>query len=138
MIDIENIVINALDSAFTGVADVSSVFVEEPEKLPWVYVRETKNTTLKRMSDESLYEHFVTVAYRIEYYSNKTHGAKQEVKDLMQIGDIAMQSMKFTRTGSGLIPNYNRAITRGYADYTAVVREPQDVDGNTVYQMFRR
>ena len=138
MIDIENIIIDNLSEAFDGIATVSSVYTEDPESFPWVYARVVTNTTASRYNDDRLYEHAVNLTFRIEYYSALTAGAKQEVKDLMQIGDTCMSDMKFIRTSSGLIPNYDRSVTRGYADYTAMVWEPREVDGNTVYQIYRR
>ena len=138
MIDIENYITDELSQVFEGIAEVSSVFVEERDTYPWVYVRKISSPTVKRYSDDSLYEHAVNMTIRIEYFSALTAGAKQEVKDLMQMGDEYMQSIKFTRAADGLVPNYDRTVTRGYADYTAIVWEPKDVNGNTVFQIYRR
>lgn len=138
MIDIENYVITQLNNAYSGVATVSSVFTEEPESFPWVYARQISNAAVKRYSDDRLHAHAVNITIRIECYSALTSGAKQEVKNLLQIGDECMQNMKFTCTASNIIPNYDRSVTRGYADYTAMVWEPQEIDGDTVYQMYRR
>lgn len=137
MIDIENKVIDTITEAFSGVADVSSVFVESRSKFPWVYIRQTANDGYSWSYDNDLREHHAYVSFRLEYYSNNPTGAKQEVKDLMQIGDEAMQGMKFRRDSSGLISNIDRAVTRGYADYHAVVGEPQQIGGNSVYQIYR-
>lgn len=137
MIDIENKVIDTISQAFDGVAKVSSVFVESPDEFPWVYIREITNTGYARSYDNRLCDHHAYVTFRIEYYSALDSGAKQEVKRLMQIGDVAMQSMKFRRTASNLVPNWDRTISRGCADYSAVVGEPHDIDGDTVFQMYR-
>lgn len=137
MIDIENKVIDTISKAFEGVATVSSVYVESPEKFPWVYVREMSNSVYARSIDESLSEHHASVSFRIEYYSAATRGAKQEVKALAQIGDMAMQSMKFRRSSFSLIPNYDRTVTRAYADYRAVVGEGVQKGDDVVYQMYR-
>ena len=137
MIDIENKVIDTISQAFDGVAKVSSVFVESPDEFPWVYVRQITNAGYSRSYDNRLRDHHARVTFRIEYYSALDAGAKQEVKALMQIGDETMQSMKFRRTSSNLIPNWDRTIARGYADYSAVVGEPVEVGNDTVFQMYR-
>ena len=137
MIDIENKVIDTVSEAFSGVAKVSSTFTKSPDEFPWVYIRETDNSAYSWSYDNRLSEHHASVMYRIEYYSSLRGGAKQQVKQLMQIGDAAMQGMKFSRVSSGIIPNWDRAITRGYADYTAVVGEPRTVGNDTVFQMYR-
>ena len=137
MIDVENKIIDTLSKAFEGIASVSSVYVESPSEFPWVYARETSNTGYSRSYDNELREHHARVTFRIEYYSALSKGAKQEVKAMMQVGDTCMQGMKFRRTGYGLIPNWDRSITRGYADYTAVVGEPREEGDDTVYQIYR-
>ena len=135
MIDIENKVIDTVSRAFDGVAEVSSVY--SPSSFPFVYVREISNVGYSRSYDNDLREHHAKVTFRIECYSELDNGAKQEVKALMQIADQTMQEMKFRRTSYGLIPNWDRAIARGYADYTALVGEPKEVNGDTIFQMYR-
>lgn len=133
MIDIENKVIDTVSSGFDGVADVSSTFVESPAKLPWVYARQLSNVAYYASYDNALREHHARVTFRLEYYAS----TKQEVKAMMQIGDTVMQGMKFRRTSGGIVPNYDRNIIRGYADYAALVGEPREIDSNVVYQMYR-
>lgn len=137
MIDIENKIIDTLAEAFEGVATVSSVYVESPASFPWVYARVISNVGYARSYDNDLHEHHARVTVRIEHYSALKSGAKQEVKAMMQISDICMQGIKFRRTDYGLIPNYDRTITRGFADYTAVVGEPREEGNDTVYQIYR-
>lgn len=135
MVDIENKVIDTLANAFDGVAEVSSVY--SSSNFPFVYVREVSNVGYPRSYDNDLHEHHARIVIRVECYSNLVSGAKQEVKALMQIADLTMQGIKFRRTSYGLIPNYDRSITRGYADYTAVVGEPREIGQDTVYQIYR-
>ena len=135
MIDIENKVIDTLSNAFDGVANVSSTYSDSG--FPFVYVAEISNTGYARSYDNDLHEHHARVTFTIECYSNLESGAKQECKALMQIADLTMQGMKFRRTSYGFIPNYDRSITRIHADYTAVVGEPKEIDGETVYQIYR-
>lgn len=137
MIDIENKVIDTISEAFDGVAKVSGTYVESPAEFPWVYAQEISNVGYPRSYDNALHDHHADITFRLEYYSAKTVGAKQEIKALMQIGDTVMQGMKFRRISSGIIPNWDRSITRGYADYTAIVGEPKEVGNDVVYQMYR-
>ena len=137
MIDIENKVIDTISEAFDGVATVSGTFVESPEQLPWVYVREISNTEYARSITNDLRDHHASVTFRIEYFSAAKIGAKQEVKALAQIGDTAFQGMKFRRTSFSFIPNYDRSVVRAYADYRAVVGEPKQVGDDVIYQMYR-
>ena len=137
MIDIENKIIDTLSTAFSGVASVSSTFVDSPSSFPWVYAHEISNAGYAKSYDNALIEHDAVVSFRVEYYSSRQQGGKQEVKDLAQIGDITMQQMKFRRTAFKIVPNWDRAITRAVADYRAVVHEGVEVGGNTVHQIFR-
>lgn len=140
MIDIENKIVDAIQEAFTAAGiqvTVSSTFVSSPAEFPWVYVREMSNITYQGSLDTSLREHHATVTYRIEVYSNLADGAKSQAKQLREIADLAMQDMRFTRTSSSFVPNYDRSITRLISDYRAVVQEGVTDDGVTTHQMYR-
>lgn len=141
MIDIENIVINTIYAALTDAgisAEVSSVYKDTPETFPHVYARQIDNATLRSTQDTSLLEHHASVRFRVDVFSNKSVGAKEEVKTIANVVDLAMQTMKFTRAAFNFIPNYDRTVVRAYADYTAIVGEGRDVNGVTVHQMYRR
>lgn len=137
MIDIENKIIDVLSEAFDGVAKVSSTYVESPDEFPWVYARVISNRGYSKSYDNALREHDAQITCRLEYYSAKETGAKQEVKALAQIGDITMQGIKFRRSTFSMIPNWDRSITRAVSDYVGIVHEGVEVGNNTVYQIFR-
>lgn len=137
MIDIENKVIDTLSRAFEGVATVSSTFVESPDTFPWVYAREISNNGYSRSYDNALREHDAVVMIRVEYYSSKPEGGKQEIKALAQIGDVTMQDMKFRRSSFNIVPNWDKTITRAVADYRAIVHEGREEGNNIVHQIFR-
>lgn len=141
MIDIENLVINTVKTAVLAAypsCTVYGVYVEAPSAFPCVSIVEDDNYTYRPTQDESLQEHQATVMYSVNVYSNLAAGAKEQAKAIMAVVDTAMQNMKFTRTVRSQIPNIDRTIYRVVARYTAVVGEPQTVDGNTVYQMYRK
>jgi hypothetical protein len=49
-----------------------------------------------------------------------------------------MQSMKFRRIHLNRPLNVNRTLWRRYARYEVIVGKPVEIEGNTVYQMYRR
>lgn len=141
MIDIENIVINTIKTAVQTAyptCTVYGVYVEAPSSFPCVSIVEDDNYTYLQTQDEALQEHQANVMYSINVFSNLSAGAKEQAKAIMAVIDTAMQNMKFTRTVRSQIPNVDRTIYRVVARYTAIVGEPQIIDGNTVYQMYRQ
>ena len=140
MIDIENKVINTIDEAFSDWDDLTvvSVLPREDPKKNIVYVRMIDNSTYQDTLDQSLTEHHARVSFRIECYSNLFNGAKEQVKEMLQVVDWAMQGMKFTRTSYNFIPNYDPSYTRAYADYYAIVQQGKTENGTTVHRMYRK
>jgi hypothetical protein len=77
--------------------------------------------------------------YECNVYSDKENGKKAEAKQIADIVDNAMQSMKFTRTMRSQIPNQDRTIYRVTMRFEAVVGEPiVNNDGTTTLQMYRQ
>lgn len=141
MIDIEPIVYNTVHDAVKAQfpsAVISNLPPEMDAKFPFVVIREESNRTYQRTQDNSEMEHHATVVYEISVYSNKQVGRQQECKAILALIDETMQEMLFTRVQKHELPTVDRTIMRMYARYEAVVEEPEDVDGTTVYQMYRR
>lgn len=142
MIDIENKVLNTVfDAVRASFPDCSCYgeYVEESPNFPVVSMLESDSQTYTRSNDEQLYEHQAIVTYECNVYSDKTVGKKTEAKDIADIVDRAMQSMKFVRTMRSQIPNQDRTIYRVTLRYQAIVGEPITLsDGSTTYQMYRR
>lgn len=141
MIDIEPVVYttvhDAIKAAFAD-CTVSDTPPEAAAKFPFVSIQESSNRTYARTLDNALTEHHAIVVYDINVYSDKQVGRKGECKAILDVADQTMQDMKFTRIMKGELPNVNRTIMRMHARYEAVVEEPEDVDGTTVFQMYRR
>lgn len=137
MIDIENKVIDTLITAVGSSALVVGEYIATPSSFPCVMVLQTINSTFKKTLDNSLAPHHARISFQIDVYSNKSSGAKSEVKELFQIVDTAMQGMKFTLENFIMTPNYDRSITRGTARYSAIVGEGKTVGTTTTYQMYR-
>lgn len=141
MIDIENLVVDkvfrAVSTAFAN-AVCYSEYVEVPAAFPCVTLYEADNRSYRPSDDEQLSDHQVHVMYECNVYSDKTDGKKAEAKQIADIVDSTMQSMKFTRTMRSQIPNVDRTIYRVTMRFEAVVGEPIVTDnGTTTLQMYR-
>ena len=142
MIDVENLVIDTISKALEASAYSNTLLVSDytdtPSSFPCVSVIESDNYTYQRTQDNDLKEHHTNVMYEVNVYSNKTSGSKTEAKKILEIVDSAFQNIKFTRTIKQPIPNKDKTIYRIVARYTAVIGEAQTIDGNEVYQVYRR
>lgn len=141
MIDIENLVCDkvfrAVNAAFRN-AVCYSEYVEVPAAFPCVTLYEADNRSYRPSDDEQLSDHQVHVMYECNVYSDKSNGKKAEAKQIADIVDSTMQSMKFTRTMRSQIPNVDRTIYRVTMRFEAVVGEPIVTDnGTTTLQMYR-
>ena len=141
MIDVENLVIDTITKAVqanhSGVT-VESDYNDTPSSFPFVSVIEMDNYTYRRTQDNDLKEHHTNLMYEVNVYSNKTKGKKTEAKKIMDTIDNTFQSIKFTRITKQPIPNKDRSIYRIVARYEAIVGEEQIINGNKVYQVYRR
>ena len=134
MIDIENKVITIINTALeSSGATVSSVFVPEPSKFPWVFVEQSSNSTYQPSLDGSLQEHHARVAFTIVVYSNTS---KADAKSIAQTIDETMQNIKFTRTDYGYYDE-DRTIHRIVLRYTGIVEAGKTVGNDTIYQIYR-
>lgn len=142
MIDIEGVVYTTVHDAIRAEYPTCSISDDvPPEKtavFPHVTIKEDSNRTYQRTQDNALTEHHAIVVYEISVYSNRQTGRKAECKAIMNIADLAMQNMKFTRVQKHELPTLDRTIMRMYARYEAVVEEPENIDGQNVFQMYRR
>lgn len=141
MTDIENLVCDrvfqAVNAAYPN-AVCYSEYVEVPASFPCVNLYEADNRTYRPSDDEQLADHQVHVMYECNVYSDKQYGKKAEAKQIADIVDSAMQSMKFTRSMRSQIPNQDRTIYRVTMRFEAVVGEPiVDDNGTTKLQMYR-
>ena len=141
MIDIENYVLTAIESAVTEQypdAEVIGDSAEQFARFPAVTVNEIGNATIRRMQDDELTEHLARITYEINVYCNDRVARKTQCKNVLKIVDETMLGMKFTRTMIRRLPNIDRTIYRMYARYTAVVDEgTEDGNGNVTYQIYR-
>ncbi len=141
MIDIEDkvqdTVFNALTTAFPGIA-VYGEAVERSAVFPAATVWETDNRPYRPSETEASTENNAVVTYEINVYSNLQNGAKLQAKAIIAVADSAMQGLGFRRLLRRRIANLDRTIYRMYARYEAVVSQPYEENGNTVYKINRR
>lgn len=140
MIDIFNMVFDKVFDAVKAVddsADIMDVPADMFAKYPAVTVRETNNVPLKRMNTDDCAENYSRLSYEIRIYCNDLKGAKSHAKEIFQAVDAKMQEMKFYRTMKRELPNQDRTVFVIYGRWEVVVGQPQEIDGNTVYQMYR-
>jgi len=142
MIDVENLVVDTISKALKASAYsstyVTTEYTDTPSSFPCVSIFEADNYAYQKTQDNDLKEHHTNVMYEINVYSNKTKGSKTEAKNIMEIVDNTMQNNKFTRTVKQPIPNKDKTIYRIVARYEAVIGDYQTIDGNKVYQVYRR
>lgn len=140
MIDIFNMVFDTVFNAVKAVdddADIMDVPADMFAKYPAVTVRETNNVPLKRMNTDDCAENCSRLSYEIRVYCNDKELAKSHAKQIFQAVDAAMQGMKFYRTMKRELPNQDRTVFVIYGRWEVVVGQPQEINGNTVYQMYR-
>lgn len=144
MIDIQSRVITAVTNALEAVfgssfpdLNVSEESVDVPEAFPCVTVEEIFNSTYTPTQDEELEEHYATIGYAVNVYTNNTM-KKATAQQIANIADLTMQAMKFNRTFKGPTPNVDRTIYRITMRYEAIVGQPVERDGEDVYPMYRR
>ena len=133
-------VVDELQKAFTNAGKnvlVLSEYVNKPSSFPCAMIRNISNSSYRLTMDNSLKAHHSMMTFQIDYFSNKTLGGKFETKELAQIGDEAMTSMKFFLDSFVTITNEDRTISRTTARYNAIVEEAKTIDGNTVHQIYR-
>ena len=140
MIDIENIVVNAVSTALDSIKteypnlNVQSMYVDAPSAFPCISVVEINNSTYQPSHTELLEEHAL-ITYDVNVYTNDPY-LKQTAKKIANIADTAMQNLKFTKTMSGQTPNIDRTIYRYTMRYEAIVQRGVESDGTITYQMY--
>lgn len=148
MIDIGN---KVFDTVFNAVkannaypeADVTTGFDEVSAIFPCVVVEETNNQPYRRTNTDDCAENYTQLTYEISVYTDNINSAKSVGKNILNIVDTAMQSLKFRRVHKNKPLNINRTLFRQYARYEVIVGKPVVLNPNTqqektIYQMYRR
>lgn len=141
MIDIGNkvfdTIFNAVKAEYPS-ADVTTGFDETSAIFPCVVVYEINNAPLRRTMTDDCAENHTRIEYEVSVYTNTIGTAKSEGKAILEIVDNALQGLKFRRLRKNQPLNIDRTLFRQYGRWEVVVGKPVEIDGNTVYHMYRR
>ncbi len=125
MTDIENIIINRIDTALTtaGYTDIlGSTYQDVPASFPWVFFEQSDSYESVDKHNSSRTNNFDTVVFEADIYSNKNNGAKAECKAIEQIIDAEMVALGFSRTtAQPMKPTSDLYKARLFARYRGVV-----------------
>ena len=141
MINIESKVFDTVFNAVTAIypnADVTTGFDEKTAIFPCVVVEETDNAAFRKTITDDCAENHARIIYEISVYTDNANNAKTIGKNILEIVDDAMQSLKFRRNRKNKPLNIARTIFRQYARYDVIVGKPVEVGNDTVYQFYRR
>ena len=95
--------------------------VDTPAAFPCLTVMEADNYSYENSFTASPQEQDTWLVYDVNVYSNKTSGAKQECKAILNLVDQEMQNMYFTRVFCNQTKNQDNRIYRMTARYRAVI-----------------
>ena len=125
MTDIENIIINRIDTALeaAGYKDIlGSTYQDTPASFPWVFFEQSDSYENPLYHNASRTNNHDTVVFEADIYSNKKNGAKTECKEIEQIIDTEMVALGFSRTtAQPMKPTSDLYKARLFARYRAVV-----------------
>ncbi|MBP5442295.1 MAG: hypothetical protein J6Y60_03560 [Treponema sp.] len=141
MIDVESKVFDTVyNSLILLMPDVNVTAGYDPSTAvyPTVTVSETGNVPVASMNTDDCAENHTRLTYEIYAISNKQDTGRSECKAIIDAVDGIMQGMKFRRIHKNAPVNINRTLWRMYARYEVIVGKPVEIDGDTVYQMYRR
>lgn len=126
MIDAEAAIFSRVATVFDDKYPGGSRYGEttdSPAAFPCFTLVEADNYTYDASLDSAHREHNAWLTYEVNVYSNKTAGAKQECKNVMELIDGEMQSMGFTRQFCNQTRNADNKIYRMTARYRGVISE---------------
>ena len=141
MISIEDFVFDTVYNQLSILrpeANISSGYDEKNATFPTVVIREINNVPYQMSNTDNCAENHTRVSFEVEVTSDKTGEARSECREILSDADTIMQSMKFRRIHKSYPINIGRTTFRQYARYEVIVGKPIEVNGNTVYQMYRR
>lgn len=149
MIDIENLVIDTVINGVHAVYSdlpVSKGFIEENANFPCIVIREMGNVPMQGTNTDDCAENYSRLIYRVDVFSDKAGTARSECRELLNLVDGIMQSMKFRRIHMNEPLNIKRTIFQQYARYEVIVRQGittttgsgDEEVSTTVFQMYRR
>lgn len=141
MIDVENLLFDTFYNRFQPLhedVNITAGYDELNATFPCVIFRQTNNQPYRNSITDDCAENHTRITVEVEVVSDKMATGRSECKELLNDADDIMQSLKFRRVHMNRPLNIDRTKWRQYARYEVIVGKPIEVDGNTVYQMYRR
>ena len=141
MIDIESKVFDTVYSQLILLypdADITAGFDPSNAKYPTVVVTEIGNTPFVASNTDDCAENHTRLTYDILVVSDRKDTGRSECKEILNAVDEIMQNMKFRRVHKNNPVNVNMTSWRQYARYEVIVGKPLEINGDSVYQMYRR
>lgn len=141
MIDIENFVFDTFYNHLIAIfpnANITSGYDEKSAASLTVIIRETNNVPFRKTATDDCVENHARLTYEIEVICDEESTGRIKCKNVLAEVDTAAQGMKMTRIHKNRPINIDRTKWRQYARYEVIVGKPQTINGNTVYQMYRR
>lgn len=141
MIDIESMVFDRVYNALSLLhpeVNITAGYDENIATYPTLIVRQTNNQAYRISATDDSSENHARVTFELEVMSDRANTGRSECKEILMDADEIMQNMKFRRIHLNRPLNVNRTLWRQYARYEVIVAKPVEIDGNTVYQMYRR
>lgn len=102
----------------------SSDDAEAPSTFPFISIVQADTRTYTDGQDDRLQENMAIVMFRIEIYSNKAIGKREECRTLSHDIDDYMHRMNFSRESLGFVQNMsNNSIARMVGTYSVLADE---------------
>lgn len=141
MIDVENMIFDHVSKYMAEAipsANVTNAFVEEEAVFPCLTVKQKNSVPVRKTNTVDSSENYTTVTIEITAYTSGKDVSQSECQKLLNEADNAMKEIGFRRIHISETFNISRTLSRRYSRYEGVVRAPIEIDGNTVYEVYRR
>lgn len=141
MIDIENLVFDRFYQNLILLypdANITGGYDEEKKSALTIIIREVGNAALLKTATDDCVENHARLSYEIEVVTDQKNTGRSLCRKVLSDVDTIAQTMKFRRIHMNRPINIDRTKWRQYVRYEVIVGKAQDIDGNTVYQMYRR
>ena len=124
MIDFENEIFTAVATAVRSAHEGTTIkgeYVRSPATFPTVALAEIDNVNVDALADSSGVEKYAGLGYRLQVFSNKEGGRKDEAKEIFKTADDILCGMGFRRRTYSTTPEiYNSTIFSITATYEGI------------------
>lgn len=101
---------------------VSGEYTRQPSNFPATTLDEVQNVMIHNLVDSSHIENYSGVTYRLQVFSNKQGGKKEEARSIFKTADAELRKMGFRRVTYTTTPEiYDSTIYSITATYEGVL-----------------